>query len=318
MKQRTSGNGRHQSTLLFLLVALIMAYSLLAGHSFAQKPTPKSGPDLLEVGKPSKSPMPKATATEIKIVSYNIRWRSGDELRDISKALTGDTAIGGAAIIGLQEVDRNKKRTANANTARALAEDLGMNYAWAAPPPATSDKEEETGVAILSRYPLTNIERLVLPHEGPGGRRRTALGATVKIGEASIRVYSVHAETRIPVSGKLDQMRAVLQDLSHYPKTMPAIVLGDFNTWEVNAVDETTKLFNDAGFTTPFDKEPTFLTKMLISIELKLDWIWLRGLAAVDHGIDRKIGVSDHWPLWTIVRFQSSAGVSTGRRRPMK
>jgi endonuclease/exonuclease/phosphatase (EEP) superfamily protein YafD len=100
-------------------------------------------------------------------------------------------------------------------------------------------------------------------------------------------------------------MRAVLDDLTHYPKTMPAIVLGDFNTWEVNAADETTKLFQDAGFTTPFDKEPTFLTKMLISIELKLDWIWLRGLEPVNHGIDRKIEVSDHWPLWTVVGIKA-------------
>src|SRR6266516_6141670 len=91
---------------------------------------------------------------------------------------------------------------------------------------------------------------------------------------------------------------------------MPAIVLGDFNTWEVNAVDETTKLFNDAGFTTPFDNEPTFFTKVLISIELKLDWIWLRGLEARNHGIDRKIEVSDHWPLWSVVRFQSHRDIS--------
>ncbi len=318
MKQSTNGNRQHPSTLLLLLVTLIMAYSFLAGLSSAQKQTPKTGPELLEIGNPSKSLPSKTTPAEIKIVSYNIRWRSGDELRKISKALKGDMVIGGAAIIGLQEVDRNKKRTGYANTARALAEDLGMYYAWAAPPAAKSDKEEETGVAILSRYPLTNIERLVLPHEGPGGRRRAALGATVKIGEANIRVYSVHAETRIPVAGKLDQMRAVLQDLAHYPKTMPAIVLGDFNTWEVNAVDETTKLFNDAGFTTPFDNEPTFFTKVLISIELKLDWIWLRGLEARNHGIDRKIEVSDHWPLWTVVRFQSDRGISMGIRRPMK
>ena len=302
MNRRTSGNGQHQSTLLLFFVTLIMAYSFLVGLSFAQKQTPKTEPGLLEVGNPSKSPTPKATPAEIKIVSYNIRWRSGDELREISKALTGDTAIGGAAIIGLQEVDRNKKRTGYANTARALAEDLRMYYAWAAPPAGKSDKEEETGVAILSRYPLTNIERLVLPHEGPRGRRRAALGATVKIGDTNIRIYSVHAETRIPVAGKLDQMRAVLQDLAHYPKIKSAIVLGDFNTWEVNALEETAKLFKDAGFTTPFDNEPTFLTKMLISIELKLDWIWLRGLEAVNHGIDRKIDVSDHWPLWVTVK----------------
>jgi len=80
-------------------------------------------------------------------------------------------------------------------------------------------------------------------------------------------------------------------------------VLGDFNTWEGDAYDETTKLFTGAGFTTPFaEKDPTFRTKVLISIELKLDWIWLRGLQSGSYGIDRAIEVSDHWPLWTVVK----------------
>ncbi len=74
------------------------------------------------------------TPAEIKIVSYNIRWRGGDELRALIEVLRDDTEIGGAAIIGLQEVDRNKERTDCINTARMMAETLGMYYAWAAPP----------------------------------------------------------------------------------------------------------------------------------------------------------------------------------------
>ncbi len=37
-------------------------------------------------------------------------------------------------------------------------------------------------------------------------------------------------------------------------------------------------------------------------IELKLDWIWLRNLEAVGNGIDREVKVSDHWPLWIVIR----------------
>jgi endonuclease/exonuclease/phosphatase family metal-dependent hydrolase len=181
-----------------------------------------------------------------------------------------------------------------------------MNYAWAAPPPGKGNKEEETGVAILSPYPLTEAKRIVLPHEGPGGRRRVALGATIKIGDTSLRAYSVHAENRIPMAERLDQLRAVLDDLDQYPKSTPAIVLGDFNTWEVTAGDKTKKLFGNVGFTTPFtDDTPTYFTKVLITIELKLDWIWLRGLPFEKHGIDRSIKVSDHWPLWTVVKIKA-------------
>ncbi|MDQ3806128.1 MAG: hypothetical protein M3416_20145, partial [Acidobacteriota bacterium] len=116
----------------------------------------------------------------MKIVSYNIRWRGGEELQEVIELLRADPEVGGAAIIGLQEVDRDKERTKNVNTARAIADALRMHYAWAAPP-SKEGKEEETGVALLSPHPLSDAVRIVLPHEGPGGRRRVAVGATVHV-----------------------------------------------------------------------------------------------------------------------------------------
>jgi endonuclease/exonuclease/phosphatase family metal-dependent hydrolase len=200
----------------------------------------------------------------------------------------------------LQEVDRAKERTGKKNNARVLADNLGMYYAWAAPPlPSNTKAEEETGVELLSPYPLTDITRIVLPHEGPGGRWRVALGATVKMGNTNLRVYSVHSETRIPVSQKMDQFQAVLDDLSRWPKTTPAIVMGDFNSWELPAIEGIRKSFTTSGFETPFsDDEPTFKRSLLgFDIELKLDWIWLRGLRAESYKIDRSLTVSDHFPL---------------------
>jgi hypothetical protein len=32
--------------------------------------------------------------------------------------------------------------------------------------------------------------------------------------------------------------------------------------------------------------------------------VWLRGLEAASFGIDRTSEVSDHWPLWTNVKFK--------------
>ena len=257
---------------------------------------------LLETGRASKLKSANTAAANLKVVSYNIRWRSGDELRQLIAFLKDDPEIGGAGILGLQEVDRRKKRSGHKNNAALIAEELGMHYAWAAPPVGEREQEEETGVEILSAYPLSDVRRLVLPHAGPGGRRRVALGATVKIGRTNIRVYSVHAETRLPVNCKLDQTKAVLTDLACYPSDMPAIVLGDFNTWEPEAVSKTFELFAAANFHTPFDEQPTFFRRVLfVPIELKLDWIWLRNLSATNHGIDQTITLSDHWPLWMTV-----------------
>lgn len=262
---------------------------------------------LLESGKAATVKTKTTAPAEFKIVSYNIRWRSGDDLKKLNKLLQEDPEIGSAVILALQEVDRKKKRTGNSNVAKLMADELGMHYAWAAPPPAKAGDEEETGVALLSVYPLSDVRRIVLPHEGPNKRRRVGIGATIEVHDQKWRVYSVHAETRISVDKKIQQFKAILDDLAQYPSTMPAIVMGDFNTWEANADRKTIKLFTEAGMRTPFGAQNTFRRKIVIMpIEFRLDWVWLRGLEAASYGIDRKVEVSDHWPLWTNVKLPSS------------
>ena len=259
-----------------------------------------SNQELLETGAAAKISKPDVDPKEISIVTYNIRWRTGDELKKIADWLKARQP----SVIALQEVDRSRERTNKTNSARRLAEELGMYYAWAAPPlpNKSKGKEEETGVELLSPYPLTDVTRLVLPHAGPGGRWRVALGATIKMGKRDVRVYSVHSETRIPVDQKIDQFRAVVDDLKRFPKSTPAIVMGDFNSWEPETVKKVRKLFTGEGFATPFsDEDVTFKRNAVVfDVTLKLDWVWLRGLRASSSGIDHSITVSDHYPLWTV------------------
>ncbi len=266
---------------------------------------PRPDVTLLESGQGANLRQKPTAPAEIKVLSYNIRWRSGDDLKALIKLFQDDPEIGGATILALQEVDRRKKRSGNNNTAKLIADGLGMYYVWAAPPTPKPTDEEETGVAILSVYPLSDVHRIVLPHKGPNGRRRVAVGATVEIDNHRWRVYSAHTETRIRVRKKLEQFKAVLDDLAHYPANMPAIIMGDLNTWEPNADGRTHKFFLDAGLKTPFGGQATFKRRILfVPIELKLDWVWLRGLEATSCGIDRKIEISDHWPLWTNVKLR--------------
>lgn len=280
------------------------AYCLFTfAFAFAQS----GGIDLLETGSGSRVQKHATTPSEIKIVSYNMRWRSGEELRQIISLLRDSSEIGHAAIIGLQEADRNKKRSGFTNTARLMADELGMYYAWAAPPLSerSKEREEETGVAILSSYPMTDVERLVLPNEGPGGRRRVALGATIQIGAKAIRVYSVHGETRIPTEKKREQLEAVVRNLKNYPKATSFVVLGDFNTLEAQAIENTTQLFTESGFETPFPN--SLKTWKTFIVELKLDWIWLKGLRPSDYGVARTVRYSDHFPLWVKINLDGKA-----------
>ena len=281
------------SILIFsLLVAALSAFGALPqDESKAPKP-------LLETGQAAKLVRSQADPFELTVVSYNIRWRTGEELEQVASWLKSKNAL----IIALQEVDRTRQRTGKKNNARALAESLGMYYAWAAPPANKEGQEEETGVELLSAYPLSDVTPIILPHKGPG-RWRAAVGATIKLGKTSIRVYSVHSETRMSLAKKLDQYRAAIDDLARFPKSMPAIVMGDFNSWEPPTVEAVRKLFTRENFSTPFpDDETTFSRSAVVfDVELKLDWLWVRGLTAKSYGIDRSLTVSDHFPLWTTV-----------------
>lgn len=309
------------STLLLTLAVLAMTSILAVAQTNGANGANET--HLLESGKAQTLADPPR-AKDLKIVSYNIRWRSGKELQQIIRWLK-DAGSVRPAIIGLQEVDRARERSGNANHAKGIADELGMYYAWTAPPATKSEKrEEETGVAILSPYPLTEVTRIVLPNPGPGGRLRVAIGATVNLSEPSasagghrkIRVYSVHGETRLAERKKLEQQRAILDDLQKFPKEMPVIILGDFNTWEPPAIKDTRKLFTTAGFETPFpDDESTFSTRIvLFNLKLKLDWIWVRGLTPASYGIDRSLKVSDHFPLWTVVSVSDAARSTDARR----
>jgi endonuclease/exonuclease/phosphatase family metal-dependent hydrolase len=304
MKRGKKKDRNKMSVLIPGFVCLSLFACYLVPFDFAQAREPQP----FETGSAAKIRPAPTSPAEIKIISYNIRWRGGVELQRLIALLRDDALIGGADIIGLQEVDRNKKRTRNVNTARLMAEELGLHYAWAAPPPPADNKrhEEETGVALMSPYPLTDVTPFVLPNPGPGGRRRAAIGATVQVGATRLRVYSVHAETRTTKDRRLQQFQTVLDDLqTNHAKIERAVVLGDFNTITGKDVDATTSLFRGAGFTTPFSNSET--TFKWLFIQLKNDWLWLRNLRALQYGIDKKIGLSDHWPLWVRVSLDATA-----------
>jgi endonuclease/exonuclease/phosphatase family metal-dependent hydrolase len=291
MEKSGQNNSRKKAPKRAALFCAFCAFSwlmLFAGLIRAKDPA------LLETGRAEK--IADAKAEKLKIVSYNMRWRGGQDLEKIIRLLREDKEIGGAAIVCLQEVDRNKKRTKNVNTVRQMADALGFYYVWAAPPTTEKDAEEETGVAILSRFPLSDAKHIVLPVPGPKGRRRVAVSATADAGGQKIRVYSLHAEVRIESDERLQQLRAVIDDAKNYPV---AIVAGDFNTYSRVSQADAANLFLDAGFSTPLPHDEA--TWRTFIVELKLDWLWLRGLKADQHGIGRKVKMSDHWPLWVEV-----------------
>ncbi|HVH25294.1 MAG TPA: endonuclease/exonuclease/phosphatase family protein [Vicinamibacterales bacterium] len=93
-----------------------------------------------------------AEATHLRIATWNIRAARSAPLSDIA----AEVAAMQADVIALQEVDVRTRRSGFVDEPAALAAALGFHYAFAA---SIKWDEGDYGLAVLSRWPLTDIRR---------------------------------------------------------------------------------------------------------------------------------------------------------------
>ncbi len=234
------------------------------------------------------------TAT-IRLVTFNIQFA-----RHIDSAMALlETAepLAGADIITLQEMDAP-------GTSR-IAAALGMSYVYY---PATlrSATGRDFGNAILSRWPISEDQKIILPHLGRFAKTlRTATAATIAVAGVPVRVYSVHLETIVELGpgAKRDQARAVIADAAAYPRV---IVSGDMNSHGVG------REFRAAGYGWPTEHNPR--TKHFWN----WDHVFLKGLELRDTAstgvVRNNHNASDHRPVWAEVVFRVPAVPGSGVR----
>lgn len=226
-------------------------------------------------------------------------------------------------VIALQEADKGTQRTGGHHVARELAEALGV--AWAHLPAGIPrgvkpvnrqwwlDFEEpiglydqgDTGVAVLSRFPMSEITRIDLPWKDCPWRPRLAMAATVSIGDRKLRIVNAHVDPHAAVGGQLEQLEALIE---HAERTDdPTLILGDFNTLSKRKAIETRRFMEAKGFSTPI---PTgTATWRGAGIRLHADWIFSRGVDICRWGVAKPLDVSDHWPIWAEVSLTGEPGV---------
>jgi endonuclease/exonuclease/phosphatase family metal-dependent hydrolase len=233
-----------------------------------------------------------APATKLRVVTFNIKFS-----REIPKAirlLREDPALHPADLVLLQEMDQDG--------VRQIAAALGMGFVYY---PATVHPLTGRlfGNAILSRWPLSDDRKLVLPHLGRFGKtQRIAVAATMDVAGQPVRVYSVHIATGVEVSpsGRRDQVRALLADADGPFDRV--IVGGDLNAKGLG------KLFAEHGYAWP--TEDIGWTSALSAT----DHIFLRGVGVEPTlGVGKvadNLGASDHLPVWAVVTLPGAPPVS--------
>jgi endonuclease/exonuclease/phosphatase family metal-dependent hydrolase len=220
-------------------------------------------------------------------------------------------------VLALQEADKETVRAGGHHVARELAEQLHMSWIHlpsglprGIPPQKRQwwlDFEEQiqlfdpgdTGVALLSHFPLEDVVRIDLPWSECPWRPRLSVGATIRVGGEKVRVFNSHIDPHPSVSGQLEQVQVVIQHARE--ANGPTILLGDFNTLSNDKCLQIRRLLESEGYITPV---PTgTATWRGAGVRMHADWIFVRGLTITRWGVARPLNVSDHWPIWAEVEL---------------
>ena len=110
-----------------------------------------------------------AELEELSVCSFNIEFseRIGEAIGD----LRGDEHLGSCTVVLLQEMDWPG--------ARRIAEALSLDVVYY---PGSVHHGKDFGNAVLSRWPIQDDAKLILPHRNPtNGRIRIAVSATLEV-----------------------------------------------------------------------------------------------------------------------------------------
>jgi endonuclease/exonuclease/phosphatase family metal-dependent hydrolase len=215
-------------------------------------------------------------------------------------------------VLALQEADKRTIRTGGHHVAKELATQLDMNWAHAPAgiprglkpvkrewwldfeEPIDLHDHGDTGVALLSRLPLTDVTRIDLPWHLCPWRPRLAMAATISIGPQKVRIFNAHVDPHAASGGQLAQLEAIAAQTE--AANLPAIILGDFNTLSRQKCLDTREFLESRGYETPI---PTgTATWRGAGLRMHADWIFTRGVKIERWGVARPLNVSDHWPIW--------------------
>ncbi len=156
----------------------------------------------------------------LTIVSYNIA--AGRQVGYSMRKLAADLKSVNADIVGIQEVDQNCDRSGNIDTMKLLSRTSGMeHYAFFK---GIDLGAGEYGVAILSKYPILETERVELP--SAGHEQRVVGRALIDVNGTPINFFVTHLsyEDTAVREGQFAFLSPLLAEHAPY------VLVGDFNT----------------------------------------------------------------------------------------
>jgi endonuclease/exonuclease/phosphatase family metal-dependent hydrolase len=228
-------------------------------------------------------------AGQLNVVSWNIRF--GEAIDAAIEELRSVAVLQDADVLLLQEMDEKG--------VERIAAALGYNYVYY--PASIHNKVDRSfGNAVLSKWPIEETAKIVLPYASPHrNQRRIAVGATLDVDGVPVVAYSVHTEIPVLPNAWRDEQWDHLAEQIALGGDACIVVGGDFNTFTARSVEALGERMDRLGLA-PVDEEPAPSTS-LARLGFRPDHFFVRGLAPLETGVWAETKASDHYPIWTVL-----------------
>ena len=263
-------------------------------------------------------PAPAEAPGSLGALVFNME--RGVHLEELGDFLLSCPGVRPFDVILANELDDGCVRSGGRNTARELAERLGLNYVYALEFIELVNQEDPKGFhgnAVFSRWPIRSAAVVRLPEQYNwyfdrqrriGGR--CAVLAEIEAAGRRVGVGSIHLENRTHGPGRKAQLETVLQAAERQFPGLPVILGGDLNTntfdgrdkdaisqiaadpalqrrclEDVAAWEECLGAAEALGYTlVPLRPEATRRKPLPWggALELRLDWLLVRGMTPTD------------------------------------
>ncbi|RXT13507.1 endonuclease/exonuclease/phosphatase family protein [Ammoniphilus sp. CFH 90114] len=223
-------------------------------------------------------------AKTIRVMTYNIRGARTDNGDVHLSTIAEQIRAMNPDIIALQEVDFRLPRSHFLNQTKILGDLLQMNYLFV---PNQNFLIGSYGNAILSKFPITDFERHLLPSSL---ENRGLLRAQINTGTRAIDVYTTHLG--LTTKERTAQISSLASTMSM--KNSPKLLLGDFNSSPMEVpIQSIRSLYIDPVF----EKQLDVITYQHNKKRTQLDYIFHTKDFVFEGVFTETSLISDHNPL---------------------
>ena len=171
----------------------------------------------------------ESTSARLRVATYNVHGCIGIDRQRSESRIAEVIASTSADIVGLQELDLGRARSAHADQAALIAAQLGWKYHFH---PAMRSGDEQYGNAIVSRFPIVLQCAAEMPGAPPWYCREQRIAIWMKAETDLGPVHIINSHFGLGRSERKLQAQLLVGPtwLGSVPPGEPAILLGDFNS----------------------------------------------------------------------------------------